>query len=96
MTFRRFGACLGFVLAVGLATTVLAADTRHTIHGSRTHRARHHAAARATGKVSAAARQERERRQDLERRIERLEQQYEINEPAAPSADGPAAGRPSP
>ena len=43
-------------------------------------------------KESAAAAQERERREDLERRVEKLEQQYEMQPPAIPPTD---AGRPA-
>ena len=54
-----------------------------------------HPRTRPTPKSSAAARQERERREDLERRVERLEQRYEAKDPAMPPAE-PATRRPAP
>ncbi len=46
-------------------------------------------------KDSAAARAERERRADLERRVEKLEQRYEMQEPVMPPPDA-APARPAP
>ena len=93
MTLRRFATRLGIlVLTTGLASAVFAADTHQATRGDGTKRPRHHARSRATSKESEVARQERERREDLERRIERLEQRYELEEPALPGAEEPPAG----
>ncbi len=50
-----------------------------------------HPRARIAAKESEVARRERERREDLERRIQRLEQRYELKEPSMPPPDPPAA-----
>jgi hypothetical protein len=49
-----------------------------------------HPRARAAAKECEVARRERERREDLERRIQRLEQRYELTEPSMPPPDAPA------
>jgi hypothetical protein len=51
-------------------------------------------AAAKQSKESVAAQRERERRQDLERRIEKLEQRYELTEPSMPPPDAPSTKGP--
>jgi len=90
MRLGRFTACvLSLAGVLALATCVHAADApapATTAHPS--------GAKKKPSKPqqdSAAARAEREKQEDLERRVEQLEQRYEMQQPDMPATD---AGRP--
>ena len=92
MTLRRFAKCsLPILGAIVLMTTaadrVFATDPGQPVEPSAIKRSPHHSRTRAASKESAAMRRERERREDLERRVEQLEQRYEMKPPAMPPTD---------
>lgn len=98
MRFHRIAACsstilAGLFLTVAVPRAAFATDAPDATPTATTKKAPHRARTHTAGKESAAARQERERREDLERRVERLEQRYELKEPAMPPADPPAQQR---
>ncbi len=75
------------VLMVTCTDRAFAADSPQPVQPSATKRSPRHSRTRAASKESAAARQEREHREDLERRVEQLEQRYEMKPPAMPPTD---------
>ena len=84
MSFRRFAACsLAIVGMLVLTRSLPAAESPPK-------------ALRTPGvtKNSAAAHKERQRREDLERRVEQLEQHYEMKDPVVPAQ--PASPKPAP
>ncbi len=77
---------LGMLVLIGGSGTAFAADAPAATPHPTKKAARHvHAHARAT--ESEAARREREHRDDLERRVEHLEQQNEMKQPNMPQPD---------
>lgn len=85
MTVARFTACsLALVGALVLASSIPAADAPPK------------APAKSKKTSAAAAEQEREKREDLERRVEKLEQQYEMKEPTTRPPDTAAPRKAAP
>lgn len=78
---------LGMLVVIGIGSgTAFAADApAATPHPTK--KAARHVRARAHATDSEAARREREHREDLERRVEHLEQQNEMKQPNMPPPD---------
>ena len=81
------------LVLIGAGVTARAADapapTPHAIKkpSHHVHKPARHAGAHASAQQSEAARREREHRDDLERRVEHLEQQNEMKQPNMPPPD---------
>ena len=77
---------LGMLVLIGGSGTAFAADApAATPHPTK--KAARHVRAHARATESEAARREREHRDDLERRVEHLEQQNEMKQPNMPPPD---------
>jgi len=87
MRVARIVACsLALAGALVLAGNVRAADTPDTAANPPAAHAKGKTV-KATKKSTAAAEAERAKREDLERRVEKLEQENEMKQPAMPPAD---------
>ena len=86
MNVRRFLVALALPIAAVMTMATLAAGTPTPAPQSK-HATKHRTHARRAGADTEAARQERERREDLEQRVERLEQRYEMQQPSMPPSD---------
>jgi hypothetical protein len=94
MTLLRFAKCslpiLGAILLMAADPgRAFATEPQQPLQPSAMKRSPHHGRTRAASKESETTRQaqERERREDLERRVERLEQLYEMKPPTMPPAE---------
>ena len=92
MTLHRFAkrsvAILGTIVLITTCTDrAFATDPSQPIEPSAIKRSPQRVRKHAASTESGAARQEREHREDLERRVERLEQRYEMTPPTLPPSD---------
>jgi len=77
--------CMLVLIGIGSGTAFAADAPAETPHPGK--KAAHHVRAHAPATESEAARREREHRDDLERRVEHLEQQNEMKQPNMPPPD---------
>jgi len=87
---RLLACTLAVAGALALATSVPAVD--NPVPAKTPHRAGHKRTTKTAAKQTedSAAAAERERREDLERRVEKLEQHYDMQQPTPPPPDAPA------
>ncbi len=91
MNVRRYLVALALPVGAAMITATLAASAPTPApHGKHAAKHRTHPRRAASNTESEAARREREQRDDLERRVERLEQRYEMQQPSTPPPDAAA------